>query len=220
MKKKIFLLLILLLIPIKINAIVISGCKTQVLSNLKSLASNVNLSYTYEIKNNNAYFKITINNITDKIYIVDNLGNKYTYNNSNKGEIITNEYKDINKISFRIYSSVPDCMDDLLITKYINLPTYNIYYNDPVCKGIEDYKLCQRWATQTLGYEEFVQEVNNYKIKKNTNIVDNNKNANTKGLFDMMFDIYINYYYIILPVLIVVCLSFVYIKNRKNKFNL
>lgn len=223
MKKRILMIILLLLIPLKINevsAIVISSCKISVLSELKSVASNINLSYTYEIRNNNAYFKVTINNLNNKFYIIDNLGNKFYYNNSNNGEIITNEYSNIEKIKYSIYSNIPECMNDLLTTKYINLPTYNIYYTDPLCKGMEDYKICQKWYKQTLDYDEFVIKVNKYKnvhkeleeVKKET--------VSTKGLFDILFDVYINYYYIILPIIIIICLSFMYIKNRKNRFKL
>lgn len=223
MRKKILVVVLLLVILFKtntVNAIVISSCKTTTLSNLKSIANNINLSYTYEIKNNNAYFKVTINNLINDIYIVDSLGNKYIYNNSNNGEITTKEYYNVEKIKFYIYSNVNDCMNDLLLTKYINLPIYNIYFNDPLCNGIENYKLCQKWYNQTLSYEEFVYEINKY---KSIDEIDTTKEINRKdveGLFDIMFNIYIKYYYIILPILIVSCLIIMYIKNKKNKFNL
>ena len=220
MKKKIILLILLLIIPFKTNALVISSCSTSILSELKTLASNVNLSYDYEIRNNQAYFKITINNLNNKFYIIDSLGNKYTYSNSNNGEVITKEFSNIEKIKFSIYSNVTDCMNDLLATKYVNLPTYNSYYGSEVCKGVENYKLCQKWYKQTLDYDSFIYEVNKYK-NKSTKVENTEEEiVSTKGLFDTIFEFYIKYYYIILPILIVVSLTIMYIKNRKNKFDL
>lgn len=218
MKKKIILLILLLIIPFKTNALVISSCSTSILSELKTLASNVNLSYDYEIRNNQAYFKITINNLNNKFYIVDSLGNKYTYSNSNNGEVITKEFAYTKKIKFSIYSNVTNCMDDLLTTKYVNLPTYNIYYGSEECKGIEEFEMCKKWYN-TSSYYDFLTAVNKYKNEKNKEKVVE-EIIPVKGLFDNLFDFYIKYYYIILPILIIVCLTIMYIKNRKNKFDL
>jgi len=212
MKEKIILLLILAIIPIKINA----ECSTTELSRLKTLANNINLSYEYD-EANPSNFRVVINNIVPEIYVTDQYNiDYYTYQNANNGEVITNNYIGATNIKFNIYSNNVNCQSELLTTKTITLPLYNSYYYDNVCIGLEDYELCQKWNSYTGTFEEFQTTVNKYKESLNKKQEDKQQ-TNSISRNNFILDFYLKYYYIILPIIIVLSSAYIYFKNKKDK---
>ena len=121
-----------------------ASCTYKRISDLKKIASNVNITYTYTIVDNKASFDIRFANLTNDIYLYDSFNNK-KYNV--EGEVILKNYIDGVKYRFFINSNDKDCKDEQLVTRYVTLPKYNIYYGDPICNGIEDYTLCQKWGS-------------------------------------------------------------------------
>lgn len=210
MKKflKIFILLIILF-PINSKALVCSD-KDKVY--FQELAKNITTTYSYVEENNQAIFNITFSNIPEGFRIYDYTNKKeYGYTAS---EITLGGYQAGSSYRFDYYTNDILCQYSRLYSSYINLPFYNPYYNDSVCNGL-NYKYCNKWQKINMNYEEFLNDVNNYKKsleldKKEENIEE------IKGFFDNVIDFYTKYYYIILPIFIIIAISYIIYYNKKQ----
>ena len=104
------------------------------------------------------------------------------------------------------------CDSSVIYYIYVATPAYNPYYSDPICEGV-NYKYCNKWQKNTLSYEEFIRNVEEYKNKKDVIEIDDN----VKGIFDIILEFYINNYYIILPTLIIIILIYIVINSIINR---
>ncbi|MBQ9072509.1 MAG: hypothetical protein IJY25_05080 [Bacilli bacterium] len=219
MKKYILFLIIALFTFYDVNALSYGGCDYSVISRLKSLVTNVNTTYDYHMENNTPVFDLTITNVTSDMYFVDSITDRtYYYSDTNNGEITIYGYN-VSSGNLRFYSNVGECYGVKLGTKYYNFPKYNIYYNNSLCSDIPNFSLCQKWIDVNYSYSEFKKLVLEYKNKQ----IDQEEQIQVeyqKGLFDKLIEFYVNYYYIILGLIIIVCGIVIFIKSRNNKFNL
>lgn len=221
MRKKILFFIILSFCFISnINALTYGGCDYSVISRLKSLVTNINLSYDYHISNNEVTFDVTINNVTSDMYFYDTTTNKtYYYSDTNNGELTIYGYNTSGG-SYKFYSAKGECYGISLGSKYYNFPTYNYYYNDPLCSDIPNYSLCQRWAQVNYSYSEFEDKILEYKESLNK-VEDNQELVEYQPtIIDTLVDLYVNYYYIFLIAIILICSIIIFVKSRNNKFNL
>ena len=218
--KKILLFIFLTFIFINISALTYGGCDYSTVSRMKSIVSNINFSYDYQIINNEAYFSVTINNLTNDIYFYDNITKRnYYFSDSNNGEITISNYK-VNSGNYKFYSNNSSCYGIALGTKYYNFPKYNIFHTHELCLDIPNYSLCKKWANVNYSAAEFEEKVLEYKNKKNEIQEEEIKVEYEKTFVDILVDIYINYYYYILGCLIIVCMVIIVVSNKKNKFKL
>lgn len=209
--KKILLFSLVLLFPIiKVNALY---CSYSDLAYLKKLASNISYYYDYEEINNNVSFKITLTNLQDELYIVDSTsGKRYDYSDK---EITIDGYQSGQIIRYYVYSTKGDC-EDVLYTVVVNLPTYNPYYRDEICKGIENYTLCQKWSTHGLSYEKFKERVQSYlEVEKPTEVIEEEPEEEYNFL-DILIDILLDYYYIPLIIVVIGSSIGIYVINKKS----
>ena len=215
MKKVSIFLTIFICFCLSINK-VNASCSYTRTANLKKIASNVNITYTYTIVNNEALFDIRIANLTDDIYVYDIYNDKkYT----TRGEIVLRSFKDGMKYRFLIRSNDDNCKDESLSTRYVTLPKYNIYYGDPVCKGIEDYSLCQKWGTfNVANHDDYVGQINKYKasLSKNKNLNEDEKELT---IVEKIVNFFLKYYIIVLISVIIICLGLMYYLSEKDKFD-
>lgn len=216
MRKKILLLIVLLLLPINSLCLSYGGCEYSVISRLKSLVTNVNISYSYKINNNKPSFDVTLVNITPDMYFYDTITKKnYYYSDTNNGEITIYNYSGYSG-SFKFYSAKSECHGISLGTKYYKFPIYNEYYNDPLCNGLT-ISVCKKWANVNYSRDEFENLINEYEnpiIEKEEGI------KYEKDIFDYIVDFYVNYYYYILISIIVICVVIIVYKSKKDKFKL
>lgn len=222
MKKKILLIITLLLLHIRVLAFTYGGCDYSIVSNLKSLVTNVNISYSYRLENNNAYFDITLNNITPEMYFYDVKNKKkYYYSDTIDGEITIKNYIGNGTTgTYKFYSTRGECYGFLLGSKYYTLPKYNKYYGDKLCEGIQEYSLCQKWATVSYNYEEFEKMINKYKNKELDNEIIEENTQYEKGFFDNLIAFYVKYYHYILIGIIIIFGIVIIINKRKQKIKL
>ena len=218
MRKKILLLMVMLLISIvNVKAV---GCDYSTVSRLKSLVSNINITYSYHISENYVYFDVTLTNITPNMYFWDSVTNQtYTYNDTVNGEITLYNY-DNQSGSYKFYSLGNGCSGDVLGTKYYKFPIYNIYYNDPLCSDIPNFSLCQKWVSTVVDYDRFESAVYEYKAGLNNKRPKEDNVEYNKNFLDILVELYIEYYYYFLIAIILICGSIIFIKQRKNKFKL
>lgn len=224
--KKIRVIYIIVFLFCLFPNIVIARSKTKcdytLLSNIKNMTNNINITYTYHIENDIAYFDITLTNLKEDIYFIDNTTNKaYYYTDTNNGEITINNYS-INKVSYSFYSNNSECLDEKLTIKYVNLPLYNYYYNYPECEGVTNLKACEKWSGYVASEEEFRNTVNSYKNKNSNN--ENSISLQDTTWFNKLVKMYTTYYYIITPLFVGVIVGIVYlikyIEHRRNRFKI
>lgn len=215
-KKYFFLFLLLFLLPTNIKA----GCSVEEKVRLKSLASNMNFSYTY-VMHDNSYvsFNITISNLHPDLYIDDKYHAQTIYYNDSK-ETTINEYDPGMSIQYDIVSNYGACQGETIFTNYVTLPSYNYYYNDPICEGIEDYSLCKKWSTVSLDYEKFKTTVQKYKdsLKKEDKKQEEQKEE--EDVFLLALDFLAKYNLFIFGGIIIVCSGLIYYLKRKDDFDL
>lgn len=214
-------IIVLFVISFNVEALTYGGCEYSVISRLKSLVSNVNISYDYYIKDNSAYFNINISNIVPGFYFVDpNTNLKYDYSKSTDGEITI---YDVQKTTgnYKFYSNLSECYGVKLGNIYYTLPTYNNYYADPICENNRNFSLCQKWVKVNYSYNQLSEKINNYN-KKDEQIQENENIETTykQNYLDAIVKFYIKYYYFILIGIIVVCVTLMIISKKRNSFDL
>ncbi len=209
MKKRIILLILLILIPVSVEAY---ECSDADAARLRKLASNVSTSYDYKEYDDYVTFSVTITNFNDDIHIVDDTTNN-KYKSEGRTEITIDGYKPGTNIKYYIYNTRTDCIDDYLTVKYVNLPYYNKYYKTEICKD-NNHNLCNKWRNVTISYDELEKQLS-LKEKEIENIEDNNK----KDILNIILDFINNYYYYIMGVLI---LTFILTEllMKKDSFDL
>ncbi len=174
--KYLFVSIILMMIfPIVTNA----ECNYERLAELSKIAGNVKLSYTYNVVDNKPIFTVNIVNVTNDIYVKDELyENVFTQFENNHTYDFNGE-----TIDYNIYSNDPNCKGELVYKTQITLPAFNEYSERAECIDKSDLKDCKLWAnTKELSAGQFNEEVDLYLNKKNQKKDDkaNNRNWFTK----------------------------------------
>ena len=210
MKRLIFLFMFLFILPLNANALV---CDNKQEVKYQQLAQNISYSYDYKEENNKVSFSITFTNVNEKLYWKNlNTNQVYKYTGS---EIVIGNIVDGKSYKYGAYTSELGCNGIKLFTYYINIPFYNPYYNDSLCKGVEEFKYCNKWFNKRISYEEFSKNVNEYKQSlEKEEVVD--KEISINSFFDVLFNFYLKYYYIILPLIIISLLMYIRYHNKKN----
>lgn len=199
-------LLLLLLIPISIKA----ECSNQELTRYKTLSGYADYYYEYD-----GNFNITVYNLSNELTI-KNLNNGQVLTSPSKiGEIKINGVNPGTIVKLGLYPNRGDCSDYRVQTIYVNLPYYNKYYNDEVCKN-NDNVLCSKWAnTNKYSHEQFLKEVQ--KTKKDEIIVETEpeENKDNSSILGFIGD----YYIIILLAIIGGGIAGIYYLDKKDKFD-
>lgn len=233
-KKNLIIYLIFLVMivvyPYKVHA---EECSQTELNKLKAYANATEIKYYYtkeyiqyegKIEDLDVHnlFNISINNLSNNIFaMLNNTNTVYAYNDllEVQNTITKGPFLGGTKYVFNFYSNINDaCNAKLLITKSITLPSFNHYSLDPLCKGIENYRLCNMWNVSNITMEEFVKKVTEYKNSLKDD--DSNQNLLPQNKWDVMMDWLINNYNIILISIIVIGISIIVIikinEKRKN----
>lgn len=209
--KRIFILIIssiIIILPNKIKA----ECSDSEMIRLSNVAKNINVTYTYDETKN--MFNLKFVNLTNEVILRDVLNSK---NYNMNGELIISNYLS-GKYKFSIYNNSKMCESEILVTKYIELPYLNRYYMNEKCKGIEDYSYCNKWINTQLSFERWNENVDLYlnSLKENKEEIKNSKDSIFDKIRKTIVDIYSNYYYIVLPVIIGMFIIIIYVKRRKD----
>lgn len=214
---KLILFTLILILPLK----VFGACTVDDKIRYLSLASNITTSYDYIEANDRVTFSITIHNVHKDLVVKDTVNNKsYSSNRNDLNNYTISNLKDGTNYSFSIYAKRGDCSYKLLNTVYVNLPRYNKYYKDPICNGLENYNLCQRWGEiGNINYETFKEKVEEY--KKETVIEEEIKDNNKKSLsiIESLGDFWAKYYLYITIGTIVLLTPIIIIVNKKNRYD-
>lgn len=209
--KVLILLILFVLCPRKVSA----TCSNEEMTLWRQLAQNVTVSYDAVEKDGKVMFSITFANMNKDLEIYD-LDNQKFYS-SKKSEITITKNKDSHTYRFDLYSKDKYCGRISLYSVYADIPAYNPYHKDEVCKGIEDYALCKKWALIKYSYEDWKDKVISYKeslIPKEEEVKEKKKHI---GIIEKIVDIYGDTYYIILPIVILGGIVWIYVYNKKRE---
>ena len=218
--KKIWLFILMLVLPINVFARAKTGCDYTLVSKLKKYASNINVIYNYRIENDEAYFNITISNLVSDIYIYDeNTGKAYTYSSSNNGEIVIPDVHGVKKLKYKIMSANGECVDQLLLTHYITLPVYNKYSKDPLCDGLDNFNLCYTFIDTDLTYDEFKEKVEEYRNQKPEEKKEDVVKEHKESDWDKVIDFMMKYGLYIMAALAIIITILSIRRSQKNKFD-
>lgn len=202
-------ILLFILSPITING---ATCANSDKVKYQSLAKNISVSYDYIEENENTTFNATFTNIPESFYI-KNLDTKQIYNYTGS-EMVIGGLEQGKNYRYGIYTTNIGCDNTLLYTHYLNLPYYNPYYKDELCIGIENFKYCNKWIKKQVTYEEFRENVEKY-LEKNDSI-QKEESIQNSNLFNKIVEIYLKYYILILPIVIIVGIIIIKRYNKKQ----
>lgn len=186
-----FLLICIFMSPLIVNA----DCDYQRISDLKKIASNVQLYYSYDLDTEGRpIFSVNVTNVTSDIYVVDMFGNEYRNFENNVP---------LNSIYYYIYSNDPNC-PKLLLEKYFKLPYYNDFSTLDECKN-NNSLLCDVW------FDSSQYDVDTFRklLNKNDDVRNNNSFLEDEEHYEML-------YMLLVPIFLLI-LTFVYIGFRIHK---
>ena len=200
MKKYISFFLLLLLLPMwRVKG----ACTNAQIVRLNQLAKNITTSYQYYTVNGGVEFRITLTNLTKDLLVYDKV-QREEYTNKN-GELTISGYKPGTMVRYLVLAKDEKCTDQNLMNIYVNLPSYNPYYGDLLCKQLADYKFCQKWIAMPFSYEEFKKNVQAEIDSRNKKEATKNaKITESYSIFEILFKFYLEYYYILLPLIIII----------------
>ena len=197
--KYILVMIIIFITP----GIVQAECSYERTAELSRIASNVQFSYDYDDDLN---FNVTISNLTNDIYITDDSMNFF----SGTGEKNMN-YINGTSISYSIFSNDPSCKDEKLLTKYVNLPSYNYYYSSDECQRYPNFKYCTLWGATDIDVEQFESELAKY---INSEDVVNNEVKKNNLWLDFLED---NKVQIIVCLIGIIVIALIFVVRRIRK---
>ena len=180
MKRKILLTLISF---ITFTPEIYAECTNEEVNAFKKISNEYKV--TYEMNTESKLYNLTfydpapdkytfvINGATDGDFSIHD-NNNYQYLGLSPGEYTVT------------IEGVTNTCKDVLKTINLSLPKYNKYTEDPLCKGIEEFVLCQSTYDKDIDYETFKQRVEVYKKTKTENNIktdDINKNNTIVNYF-------------------------------------
>ena len=202
----IYILLIMLLFPLTVNA---SMCSYSEQAKLNSEVSTIKVIYepktgtldpseyvcpggmpddcTVEYN----YFTISLLNLSPNFYVkVKNTVNKniYTlYYEDVKDGVVSFDAEDISEVTtytFTAYTTAnTGCSGEKFRSFYLTTPRYNSYSNYDACKANPEFYLCEKYVTFTdIDYYEFEEKMDAYQEDKKQDDIKQNRNFFLKVL--------------------------------------
>ena len=214
----ILLTIFIILIPNKVNAL----CDYNTKARLKSIAANVTFSTRYIESNSRVELFVTIANLHPEIYIKDVTNYKFYYYNAsvaNPHEIKVGSYFPGRTVKYEFYTTKAGCTGEILLVSYANLPPYNKFYSDPLCQGIEDYSLCQKWAKINISYNQFKQKIEIYKHVEIEEPVEEIPVEEPIHI-NVIAELWEKYYVHILSSIVIICMAYIIRIKKKDTFDL
>lgn len=138
MSRSLFRLLILLAVLVPFN--VKASCDNARLSDLSSIAGNIQFSTTYRLEGSGIVYNVEASNITNDVYVVDNFGNTFTASS------YVLDYTTDGTITYDVYSNDPNCWGERLLFRSVTLTPYNRFSTYPECSDRPSNRLCKMWG--------------------------------------------------------------------------
>lgn len=210
--KKVFL--IIAIFCISIPNIVKAECSTDEKIALSKMVSNIKITPVFN--EDTEKFNILISNITPNIYFRD-MNTKTNYQNTG-GEVVIYNVEPNESYRLKFFSAINACYGETITSTYVTLPGYNKYYKDPLCEGLDEYKICQKWVNYNYDRAKFEEEINKIEKKEVEKLKQQKGREEVKGIYDYLGEIYEKYYYFVLPVIIIGGIILIMRLRKKEDF--
>ena len=192
MKKNYFIIALLLFLSLsKVNAQQL--CTSSNYSKVKKEAYNVN--YTYEMErssDNEVYFQVRVMNLKKSIMLIYD-ETVYEYSNTGDTFLLPKKFEGGETVEFKIYGSYDSpCTEELMYSKKLKIPKYNIYSEEEECFEYEEFELCNKWYQGTIPNKAyFTEKLEEYKksITKEEPVKEEKDNH---SLINKIIDFYVD----------------------------
>mgnify|MGYP007056161932 CR=1 FL=1 len=178
--KKIYLLLLLMMIALNTNAITLDTCTTEKMNNLKEIASKIEFNYTYEDKEGVLDFTIHatgLNNEIKALIIEDFYSMNYKeFKNDGTGNSKLSGFKEGDNVAVTLKAYTPDqCSTRTITVKQVKIPYRNLYYDEEFCKVNPNFKYCNEFIESKITKEQYDREMKKYLEGENVKEPEENK---------------------------------------------
>lgn len=199
-----------------LNVSALTECSSSSMKNLAELAKNVSFKYEKEVLDiklseddedtfKEVYYKITALNLNDSLKVKVKSDEELVFTNETP---TINDFFNGERVVIQIYANTPNlCSGNLITTKIVELPFYNIFFEREECKTYPDFKYCKEFGDFSLDEKIFLEEFDKY--KKNNIKTDDNIKENVKK-----YGIYAG---ILIILAIIILLVAIFKKNKKVK---
>ncbi len=208
MKKKLKLLAIIPTFLLFTSVASASKCEYSELSQINKEAAGVKVTYEevnelindptseggsdleYEYDMYDTYFKVTISNLTNDLYVkvinsADNSTKEFSGADAKDG-IVSFNWKDLNTIAnltIKVYTnSNTSCPDEEVLVNYLTLPMRNEYYTWVGCTNNPDASICKKYVTSEVTYEAY-QKLATKQTKKTAEEIKEENEGNSVSRF-------------------------------------
>ncbi len=198
-KKILFAFLTLIVFPAIVKG---EECPLETLDRLRAYAISTEIRYSY-LKDNDLdnKFSVSINNLNDNFIVLvkdNSILFKYDIRQPIPSTITIDQFQGGNEYIFEYYVVTENaCKYELLITRRLYLPKFNIYSKSDLCNGIEEYKLCDMWYSgPDISEEDFIYNISKYRREKEEKDID--QNLLPENTWDKLFDVASQNYWLLL----------------------
>jgi len=163
MNRKKYLILTAMLSLLCINK-TYAACTQEEINDFKKIEDEYKITYEFNLATKD--YTVTLETPPEKKYdfVIFTDINLNCKKKDEKIDICYNMPQ--NNYEIRIVGNTKTC-NEILKTFTLKLPKYNKYSEDPLCKGIEEFVLCQPTYDKEIDRETFESRVNTYKRTKN-----------------------------------------------------
>ncbi len=206
--------LLILITPIDTSA-ARKLCDQKAFNEMKSIAYKINPNYELRFTEEGThYFVLTLSNLSEEIE-VEFGGSTYSYDEKNPVITLIPMLEGGNTYEFNVYGAYGyPCVGELLYTKKLTIPKYNVYSELEECIEYEEFPLCNKWYQGEIpDYNYFYERYNQYIESLNPSDVPTEKED--KNIFEIIIDFYIDHLIITLPVTIIFIGGIVFVVVRR-----
>lgn len=178
MKKNIYLLLIVFLFML-LPSFVYADCTDEVIAHFKKIENDYKI--TYEFNREKESYNIKIYNAEPEqfIFVPEKEEDNVKCTELEKQNVECEGFTmDIHPML--LISTSEEC-DYVLTEKDLDLSKKNKYWNDPLCKDLEEFVLCDPSYDKEISYDDFKSRIETYKkskVKKEKETTKNKDNNN------------------------------------------
>lgn len=221
MRKKRNLLFTILLLILSIN-VVEAECTKEEESEIKKQLNKVELIYKHlgEVTKEDGSkvyneYMVTATNIPEGVYV-----HLYPFTDENFEETEEGLKIKLTTGEWHYYMYSEKCNETLKDIE-LNLPKFNIYSLDPLCKDVDtdDFIYCHKYYQNEISRETFENKVKTYRQMNHLddkNIDNNNENNILKPVIDFLLKYYI-YIIISIGILVLIILPITLIRKKRKR---
>ena len=214
---KIFITLLLLLLPLNIKA---AECSDTQVKNYQKLIKQIQVTYDYVDMKDDLKFIASFHNVQNDFYLVNYNDFKYpkVYKGIKDSVIAVSDLEPGQTYRFSVLNNGSKCKSQILDTITVQVPHYNAYYKDPLCVGIEEFEWCKKWVNASnVSYETFEKEAKAYKLEKESNVIEPEPVVKP-DVWQQIRNFIGNYYVYIVGIIVVIAsIIVIIVKRRKDK---